>query len=158
MWNGKNKIYPLESQSPSIIGHSSLQSKFAKKLHTHTHTKQKWILSFQNQCLLIVEPLPCSIACIVFLHSTKKNNKHYTKLSHRINSELITTSKFPFKSFLWMTRRQNKNKRFSAIWIRWAHLNLTSLINNFQSHLFIWQKGTFRWFRWFWHFFNKKLE
>jgi hypothetical protein len=73
--NGKNKIYPSESQSPSTIGHSSLQSKFANKLHTHT--KQEWILSFQNQCLLIVEPLPCSTACIVFLNSTKKQQTLY---------------------------------------------------------------------------------
>jgi hypothetical protein len=107
MCSGKNKIYPLESQSPSTIGHSSLQSKFAKKLYTHT--KQEWILSFQNQCLLIVEPLPCSTACIP---TQQKNNKHYTKLSHRLNSELITTSKFPFKNLFVNDKTTKKTNDF----------------------------------------------
>jgi hypothetical protein len=39
------EIYPSESQSPSIIGHSSLQSKFAKKLHTHTQNKSGYLAS-----------------------------------------------------------------------------------------------------------------
>jgi hypothetical protein len=49
--NGKNKIYPSESQSPSTIGHSSLQSKFAKKLHTHTQNKSGYLASKINASL-----------------------------------------------------------------------------------------------------------
>jgi hypothetical protein len=100
MWSGKNKLDPSESQSPSTIGHSSLQSKFAKKLHTHTHTKQEWILSFQNQCLLIVEPLPCSTACIVFLHSTKKTTNIILNFHIELIVSLSPPQNFLSKTFL----------------------------------------------------------
>jgi hypothetical protein len=47
----------------------------------------------------------------------KKNNKHYTKLSHRINSELITTSKFPFKNLFVndkMTKKTNDFRQYES--------------------------------------------
>jgi hypothetical protein len=70
-----------------------------QKNYTHTHTKQEWILSFQNQCLLIVEPLPCSTTCIVFLHSTKKT----TNIILNFHIELIVSLLSPPQSFLSKT-------------------------------------------------------
>ncbi len=88
-----------------------------QKNYTHTHTKQEWILSFQNQCLLIVEPLPCSTTCIVFLHSTKKTTNIILNFHIELIVSLSPPQSFLSKTFLWMTRRQKKPNDLFASYV-----------------------------------------
>jgi hypothetical protein len=76
----------------------------------YTHTQN--ILSFQNQCLLIVEPLPCSTTCIVFLHSTKKTTNIILNFHIELIVSLSPPQSFLSKTFLWMTRRQKNQTIF----------------------------------------------
>jgi hypothetical protein len=66
----KNKIYLLESSSPSsTVGHFSFQHEANFQTSSiHTSHKKKQVFSFQNLRLLIIIVLPCSTTYIVLLH------------------------------------------------------------------------------------------